>query len=193
MAGRLEVITGCMFSGKSEELIRRIDRANIGGLKTLLIKPRLDDRYGEKKVATHYGRELEARCLKSGQEEIGKLERLVGEENLIRADLVAFDEGNFFSNKLYPLVLKLIDREKRVVVAGLDQTFAGDPFEPMPALMTEANDLEKLTAVCTECGGTAIKTQRLIDGEPAPADDDVIKIGGKGDYEARCRDCWELG
>ncbi|MFW6006079.1 MAG: thymidine kinase [Candidatus Bipolaricaulota bacterium] len=193
MAGRLEVITGCMFSGKSEELIRRVDRANIAGQTTLLFKPRLDDRYSKNAVVTHYGREFEAKLLKTGEESVSTLDEAAGSEELEDSDIVAFDEGNFFSKDLSSLVLELVSRDKRVIVAGLDLTFAGDPFHPMPRLMAEADRLDKLHAVCTECGEAATRTQRLIDGDPAPADDQVIKVGGKGDYEARCRDCWELG
>jgi thymidine kinase len=181
-----------MFSGKSEELIRRIDRAEIAGQKTLLLKPHFDDRYSKNAVVTHYGREFEAQLLKTGEESLSTLKDLAGEEKLSQTDIVAFDEGNFFTEQLPPLVMDLIEGGKRVIVAGLDLTFAGEPFHPMPELMAESDRLDKLHAVCTECGGEATRTQRLIDGEPAPADDKVIKVGGKGDYEARCRDCWEL-
>jgi len=182
-----------MFSGKSEELIRRVDRANIAGQTTLLLKPHLDDRYSKNAVVTHYGREFEARLLKTDRESVSTLVDVAGEEALKKVDLIAFDEGNFFSEKLFSLVEELIELDKRVIVAGLDLTFAGEPFHPMPELMADSDRLDKLHAVCTECGAAATRTQRLIDGEPAPADDEVIKVGGKGDYEARCRDCWELG
>ena len=182
-----------MFSGKSEELIRRVDRANIAGQTTLLLKPHLDDRYSKNAVVTHYGREFEAKLLKTDQETIPTLEEVAGAEVVEGADIVAFDEGNFFSKKLFSLVEGLIVRDKRVIVAGLDLTFAGEPFHPIPELMADSDRLDKLHAVCTECGDSATRTQRLIDGEPAPADDELIKVGGKGDYEARCRDCWELG
>ena len=193
MAGRLEVITGCMFSGKSEELIRRVDRANIAGQNTLLLKPHLDDRYSKNAVVTHYGREFEAKLLASDEENLPSLIKTAGGSKVARADVIAFDEGNFFSEKLVDLVEKLIkSEEKRVIVAGLDLTFAGEPFHPMPELMAKADDSNKLHAVCVKCGSQATRTQRLIDGEPAPADDEVIKVGGEDDYEARCRDCWEL-
>jgi len=193
MSGRLEVITGCMFSGKSEELIRRVDRANIAGQSTLLFKPHLDDRYSKNAVVTHYGREFEAKLLKTEEETVPSLGEVAGYSSLESADMIAFDEGNFFSEKLPDLIRDLIARDKRIIVAGLDLTFAGEPFHPMPELMAEADRLDKLHAVCTECGDSATRTQRLINGKPAPADDEVIKVGGKGDYEARCRDCWELG
>lgn len=192
MAGRLEVITGCMFSGKSEELIRRVDRAKIAGQKILLFKPRLDDRYSKNEIVTHYGRKFKANLLKTGEEKIETLREIAEPEELDKVDVIGFDEGNFFEKDLTSLVMKLIADDKRVIVAGLDLTFAGDPFHPMPRLMAEADRLDKLHAVCTECGDTATRTQRLIDGEPAPADDEVIKVGGKDNYDARCRDCWEV-
>lgn len=191
--GRLEVITGCMFSGKSEELIRRVDRAKIGGLTTLLFIPRVDTRYSKDAVVTHYGRKFEAKRIPSGIESASLLEEIVGEEKLEKCNLIAFDEGNFFGENFKQLILELIDKGKRVIVAGLDLTFAGDPFHPMPGLMAEADRLDKLHAVCMECGDNATRTQRLIGGEPAPKDDKVVKLGGKGDYEARCRDCWKIG
>ena len=190
--GSLQVITGCMFSGKSEELIRRLDRAQIGGKNTALIKPELDDRYSKEKVVTHYGREFQAYPLKTGEETFDELTDVVDGEELSEFDLIAFDEGNFFSVGLPILIDDLIAEGKTVIVAGLDLTFAGDPFHPMPELMAQSDRLDKLHAVCTECGDSAIRTQRLINGEPAPADDEVIKVGGKDKYEARCRDCWEL-
>jgi len=193
MAGRLEVITGCMFSGKSEELIRRIDRANIAGQDTIILKPHFDDRYSKDAVVTHYGRKFQANLLEVNREGISTLQEIVGQGVLERSDLVAFDEGNFFSEKLIGLVRGLIHEDKRVIVAGLDLTFAGEPFHPMPELMARADRLDKLHAVCTKCGKEATRTQRLIDGKPAPADDDVIRVGGLGDYEARCRECWEMG
>jgi len=193
MSGRLEVITGCMFSGKSEELIRKVERANIARQNTLIFKPSLDDRYSEKMVETHYGRGLDAKLLPSEEETTEKLKEVTEEKALKDANLVAFDEGNFFSYQLLTLIKNLINKDKRVIVAGLDLTFAGEPFHPMPALMAEADELVKLHAVCNKCGDlNATRTQRLIDGEPAPADDKLIKVGGKGDYEARCRECWEL-
>lgn len=193
MPGRLAVITGCMFSGKTAEMLRRIDRAEIAGEEVVLIKPHLDDRYAKEKVVAHSGREQKARLLKSGKEKLSKLKGVLDDDELDDADIVAFDEGNFFSNKLFDLVQELIGMEKQVMVAGLNRTFANDPFEPMDKLILDADQLDMFDAVCTECGDKATRTQRLIDGKPAPADDPIIKVGGKDNYEARCRDCWELG
>jgi thymidine kinase len=191
--GRLEVITGCMFSGKTEELIRRLERVRIAHGKILLFKPTIDDRYSRNAIVTHYGREFEAHLLKPGEESLKTLERIVGEEALKNGSVVAFDEGNFFSEKLPVLCEGLVAMGKRVIVAGLDLTFAAEPFGPMPTLMALADQVDKLHAVCVKCGGSATRSQRLIDGRPAPANDPVIKVGGIGSYEARCCSCYERG
>ena len=191
--GTLEVITGCMFSGKTEELIRRLERVRIARGKALLFKPTIDDRYSEKAVVTHYGREFEALPLKPGSESLSRLAEIAGEEALRGCSVVAFDEGNFFSKNLSELCERLVNLGKRVIVAGLDLTFAEEPFDPIPTLMALADQVDKLHAVCIKCGGNATRSQRLIDGSPAPTDDPVIKVGGLGTYEARCRDCYEKG
>ena len=189
--GRLEVITGCMFSGKTEELIRRLERVRIAHGQILLFKPTIDDRYSRNAIVTHYGREFEAHLLPSGSESIETLTEIIGEEGLRAGAVVAFDEGNFFSEKLPLLCEALVTMGKRVIVAGLDLTFAAEPFSPMPTLMALADQVDKLHAVCVKCGKNATRSQRLIDGEPAPVNDPVIKVGGIGSYEARCRDCYE--
>ena len=193
MAGQLEVITGCMFSGKTEELIRRLERVRIARGKILLFKPTIDNRYSTNAVVTHYGREFPAHLLSPGEETLDKLIEIVGKQALAESTVVAFDEGNFFSDKFPDLCETLVGMGKRVIVAGLDLTFAGKPFGPMPTLMALADQVDKLHAVCVKCGKPATRSQRLIDGKPAPADDAVIKIGGSEVYEARCRDCYEPG
>jgi len=193
MKGRLEVITGCMFSGKTEELIRRLERVRIARGKILLFKPTIDDRYSTTAVVTHYGRRFGAHLLPPGEESIDKLVETVGADALNECTVVAFDEGNFFSDKLPGLCETLVEMGKRVIVAGLDLDFAGRPFGPMPTLMALADQVDKLQAVCVKCGRPATRSQRLIDGRPAPPDDAVIKIGGAEVYEARCRDCYEKG
>jgi len=192
-SGKLEVITGCMFSGKTEELIRRLERVRIARKVIVLFKPTIDNRYSERAVVTHYGREFSAHLLPPGEESFSALERIVGRDAIDAATVIAFDEGNFFSGKLPGLCEDLVARGKRVIVAGLDLTFAGEPFGPMPALMALADDVDKLHAVCVKCGGEATRSQRLIDGKPAPASDAVIKVGGTEFYEARCRSCYERG
>lgn len=190
-AGRLEVITGGMFSGKTEELIRRLERVHIAGKKFLLLKPTIDNRYDEQAVVTHYGRSFEACALEPGRESISVLETVVGKERLDTASVVAFDEGNFFSEGFPRLCETLVASGKRVIVAGLDLTFAAKPFGPMPTLMALADQVDKFHAVCVRCGGVAARSQRLIDGKPAPLNGPVIQIGGLERYEARCRDCYE--
>ncbi|MCD6135938.1 thymidine kinase [Candidatus Bipolaricaulota bacterium] len=191
--GRLEVITGCMFSGKTEELIRRLERVRIARKEIVLFKPTIDNRYSESAIVTHYGRQFAAHLLPPGEESLSMLERIVSQGAIESATVVAFDEGNFFSSKLPKLCEELVARGKRVIVAGLDLTFAGEPFGPMPALMALADEVDKLHAVCVKCGGEATRSQRLIDGKPAPATDDVIKVGGTEFYEARCLACYERG
>jgi len=188
---QLEVIVGCMFSGKTEELIRRLERVRIAQRDILLFKPTIDDRYAASAIVTHYGREFDAHQLAPGRETIGELKRLVGDGAFDRAGVVAFDEGNFFSGKLADLCQELVALGKRVIVAGLDLTFAEEPFGVMPTLMALADRVDKLQAVCVRCGGVATRSQRLIDGRPAPTDGPVIQVGGVGTYEARCRACYE--
>ncbi len=191
--GRLEVITGCMFSGKTEELIRRLERVRIARKKIVLFKPTIDTRYSQRAIVTHYGRQFSANLLPSGDEELHVLDEIAGAGQIDAATVVAFDEGNFFSDKLPELCEALVEHGKRVIVAGLDLTFAGEPFGPMPTLMALADEVAKLHAVCVKCGGEATRTQRLIDGKPAPPSDEVIKVGGKEFYEARCLACYQRG
>jgi len=190
-ARQLEVITGCMFSGKTEELIRRLERVRIARGKLLLFKPTIDDRYSPNSVMTHYGRAFDAHLLEPGCETLEALSASVGAEALDLASVVAFDEGNFFSDKLPSLCQVLVGSGKRVIVAGLDLTFAEEPFGPMPRLMALADRVDKLQAVCVKCGGMATRSQRLFDGQPAPTDGPVIQIGGAETYEARCRSCYQ--
>lgn len=191
--GRLEVITGCMFSGKTEELIRRLERVRIARKKIVLFKPTIDTRYSGRAIVTHYGRQFSAHLLAPGDEDLSMLEDTTGSGEIDAATVVAFDEGNFFSDKLPKLCKALVASGKRVIVAGLDLTFAGEPFGPMPTLMALADEVAKLHAVCVKCGGEATRTQRLIDGKPAPPSDEVIRVGGKDFYEARCLACYERG
>ncbi len=191
--GRLEVITGCMFSGKTEELIRRLERVRIARGQVILFKATIDDRYGARSVVTHYGRGVEACPIESGKESLELLRETAGSDVLERATVVAFDEGNFFSDRLPATCEALVAMGKRVIVAGLDLTFAEEPFGPMPTLMALADQVDKLQAVCVQCGGVGTRSQRLVDGRPAPANDPVIQVGGIGTYEARCRDCFVRG
>jgi thymidine kinase len=191
MANRqLEIITGCMFSGKTDELIRRLERVRIAGRSILLFKPTIDDRYADAAVVTHYGREFAAHQLPPGEEMMEQLIEIVGADAFAEAAVIAFDEGNFFTDRLTALCQELVAMGKRVIVAGLDLTFAEEPFGPMGPLMSLADRVDKLQAVCVQCGGVATRSQRLIDGVPAPTDGPVIQVGGVGSYEARCRNCY---
>jgi len=183
--GRIEVITGCMFSGKTEELIRRIDRAEIAGDTIKLFKPATDDRYNKSKVTSHNGTMWNAEIIKPGNE-------LAALKGGVEAETVAFDEANFFTNKLVDLVEALAENGKRVIIAGTDVTFRGDGFEPMPELMARADQLDKLHAVCQVCGNRATENQRLVDGEPAHSSDPTVMVGGDESYQARCRHCHEV-
>jgi thymidine kinase len=187
MPGKLEVITGCMFAGKTEELLRRVERARIAKKKVLLCKPSLDTRYSEVEVVTHYGRSLP--CLRLPAEvTLGELMRLAAGE-LEGADVVAFDEAHFFGPEFPELCEALVGQGKRVIVAGLDLNFRGEPFGPMPVLLALADEVTKLQAVCVVCGKPATRTQRLVDGKPAKGGPEIL-IGGLESYEARCRDCF---
>lgn len=178
-SGSVEVITGSMFSGKTDELIRRLRRARIAKQQVQVFKPRIDDRYAAEKVTSHAGSEFEASAVDfPGQ----ILERING-----GTTVVAVDEAQFFDREIVDAVQELADRGVRVLVAGLDTDFRGEPFGPMPVLMAKAERVDKLHAICMVCGDLASRTQRLIDGRPAHYDDPVVVVGASELYEARCR------
>jgi thymidine kinase len=178
--GWIELIVGPMFSGKSEELIRRVNRALIARQRVQVFKPAIDDRYVPEAVASHDGRSLKAIPV----DDTAGVRRLLADETQV----VAVDEGQFFDDALVELALELADAGKRVIVAGLDLDFRAEPFGPMPALLAQAEVVEKLTAICS-CGRAATRTQRLIGGRPAHYDDPVILVGASERYEPRCRSC----
>ncbi len=178
--GWVEVIAGPMFSGKSEELIRRVTRALIAKQPVQVFKPVIDDRYDALAVASHMGRTLEAQPVP----DVATLEARLLEETRV----VAVDEAQFFEPALVDLVDRLASRGVRVILAGLDLDFRGEPFGPMPALLARAEVVEKLTAIC-RCGRAATRTQRLIAGHPAHYDDPVVLVGAAESYEPRCRSC----
>lgn len=179
-AGWIEMIVGPMFSGKSEELIRRVNRALIAKQKVQVFKAALDDRYDEDKVASHNGRMIKAVPVA----DTGKLEQLIRYETQV----VAIDEAQFLDEQIVPLTLELADAGKRVIIAGLDLDFRSVPFGFMPVLLAQAEIVDKLTAIC-RCGRSATKTQRLISDMPAHFDDPVILVGAAESYEPRCRSC----
>ena len=182
--GWLEVICGPMFSGKSEEMIRRLRRAEIAGQRVVIFKPEIDDRYDASDVVSHAGARMQAVPIRSAAEIATKAEGF---------DVVAIDEAQFLGEGVVLTALDLADRGVRVVVAGLDQDFRRLPFGPMPELLSHAEFVDKLQAVCHQCGGAATRTQRLVDGEPAPFDGATIQIGALDSYEARCSACYRAG
>ena len=183
--GSIEVVAGVMFSGKSEELIRRVRRAMIARKKVQVFKSHLDDRYaGVFAVSSHDGRTVEAVPVDSSPQIAQQLNTL--------ADVLAIDEAQFLDLGIVPLVTDLAARGYRVILAGIDTDFRGEPFGPMPHLLALADSVDKLHAICVICGGPATRTQRLIGGRPAPYDSPTIMIGGQESYEARCRHCHQV-
>jgi len=179
--GCIEVVCGSMFSGKTEELIRRVRRAKIAKQNVQVFKPAIDTRYTTEAVTSHNGLGVDAVPVQSAAE----IEKLI----LPETSVVAIDEVQFFGWEVTELCQKLADRGVRVIAAGLDMDFRGEPFGPMPVLMAQAETVEKLQAICVVCGNPASRTQRLINGQPAAYDDPVILVGGSESYEARCRKC----
>lgn len=180
----LEIIVGSMFSGKSEELIRRVKRATIAKQKVAVFKPMIDNRYSKEQVVAHNGSAVECIPVKSSKEILQYVDETV--------DVVAIDEIQFFSEDIIPVCQRLVEQGKRVIAAGLDQDFRGEPFGPVPALMALAEEVTKLNAICVVCGRPASRTQRLIDGKPANYTDPIILIGATENYEARCNRCHEV-
>lgn len=179
--GSLEVICGSMFSGKSEELIRRLNRATYARLKVMTFKHSLDKRTAHEHVASHNGNTIQAFPLEAPSEIISRINAEI--------EVVGIDEIQFFSLEIVSVVCKLIDLGKRVVVAGLDLDFKGVPFGCMPLLMSIADEVTKLKAICIDCGSDAHFTQRLVNGKPAKFDDPIILVGAQESYQARCRTC----
>lgn len=178
-SGRIEVICGSMFSGKTEELIRRVRRAQIARQKVQVFKPALDDRYGLQKVTSHNGLFVQAVPVPDAQGMLSLVEP--------DTDVVAIDEVQFFDWEIAEVCNTLAGRGVRVILAGLDLDFRGEPFGPMPLLLAMAEEVEKLHAICMVCGQDASRTQRLINGRPASYNDPVILVGASEVYEARCR------
>jgi thymidine kinase len=182
--GWIEVVCGSMFSGKTEELIRRVRRARIAKQNVQVFKPAIDTRYTVESVTSHNGLGVEAVPVQSAEE----IERLIRDDTTV----VAIDEVQFFGWEITELCHKLADRGIRVICAGLDMDFRGEPFGPIPVLMAQAESVEKLQAICVVCGNPASRTQRLINGQPAAYDDPIILVGGSESYEARCRKCHQV-
>lgn len=182
--GWLEVISGCMFAGKTEELIRRIKVLEYAKKKIAVFKPKIDDRYSEENIVSHAGSSVESFAIEKAHEIFQYIDDSY--------DVIAIDEVQFFDEEIVDICDYFADRGKRVMVAGLDMDFRGVPFGVMPQLFTHAEFVTKLTAVCTCCGAPATRSQRLINGAPAKYDDPIIQVGASEQYEARCRHCHEV-
>lgn len=181
--GWIEVVCGSMFSGKSEELMRRLRRAQIARQNVAVFKPLLDNRYHATDVVSHDGTRIAARPVDTSAEIL----RMAGD-----AEVVGIDEAQFFDQGIVDVALRLADSGKRVVVATLDMDFKNEPFGPVPQLLAVSEFVDKLQAICQVCAGPATRTQRLIGGRPASPDEPVIRVGAQESYEPRCRECHEL-
>jgi thymidine kinase len=177
-SGWIEVVTGCMFSGKTEELIRRIKRATIAHQKVLIFKPHQDDRYSKDKVVSHNDNAVSSYVVKSCNE----IESLAAE-----GEVIGIDEAQFFEKDLVQVCERLALRGKRVIIAGLDLDFRGIPFGPMPYLLAVAEYVTKVHAICPHCGNLATHSYRLT------TDQDTVLLGEKDAYEPRCRTCYSMG
>lgn len=182
--GWIEIICGSMFSGKTEELIRRLRRARIARQQVQVFKPIIDTRYANSEVTSHNGVQIDALPV----DDTTQMREMIAPDTTV----VAIDEAQFFEEDVIALCEDLANHGLRVIVAGLDVDFRGEPFGPMPALMARAEQVTKLQAICVECGGPASRTQRLIEGRPAAYDDPVILVGASEVYEARCRGCHQV-
>lgn len=177
--GSIEVVCGSMFSGKTDELIRRLVRATIAKQKVQVFKPSIDIRYAVEKIASHAGSQYDALPVSDAAE---IRERLDSDTTV-----VGIDEAQFFDPPIAEITQELANRGLRVIVAGLDMDFRGEPFGPMPLILAKAEHVDKLHAICMVCGDEASRTQRLVNGEPARYDDPVVIVGASELYEARCR------
>lgn len=177
--GTLEVITGCMFAGKTEELIRRVNVLRFANKNIIVFKPKVDNRYSTKEVVSHSGSSMESIDIEHAKDILDHVKK--------HHEVIAIDEVQFFDEDIVAICEFLALQGKRVMVAGLDMDFRGEPFGVIPSLMTSAEFVTKLTAVCTVCGAPATRTQRLVNDQPASYDDPTVLIGASESYEARCR------
>ncbi|MGB9433655.1 MAG: thymidine kinase [Candidatus Acidiferrum sp.] len=175
--GWIEVVVGPMFSGKSEELIRRLRRAEIARQRVQIFKPSIDSRFAANEIVSHSGLGIPSDNVTKASEILEKLQP--------RTEVVGIDEAQFLGEELVEVCTKLANLGKRVIVAGLDTDFRGRPFEPMPRLLAVAEEITKLLAICVRCGNPAVHTQRMVENE------ELIVVGASGAYEARCRRCFE--
>ena len=182
--GWIEVICGCMFAGKTEELIRRINVLSYARKNILVFKPKIDDRYSTTEIASHAGSKVPCIVISEAKEILDHIN--------YDTDVVAIDEVQFFDEDVVDICEYLADSGLRVMVAGLDKDFRGEPFGVLPDLLTRAEFVTKLTAVCAKCGAPATRTQRIINGKPASFNDPIVLVGAKEAYEPRCRHCHEI-
>lgn len=182
--GWIEVICGCMFAGKTEELIRRINVLSYARKNILVFKPKIDDRYSTTEIASHAGSKVPCIVISEAKEILNHVN--------YDTDVVAIDEVQFFDEDVVDICEYLADSGLRVMVAGLDKDFRGEPFGVLPDLLTRAEFVTKLTAVCAKCGAPATRTQRIINGKSASFNDPIVLVGAKEAYEPRCRHCHEI-
>ncbi|MDT0672598.1 thymidine kinase [Staphylococcus chromogenes] len=178
-SGWIECITGSMFSGKSEELIRRLRRGVYAKQKVIVFKPTIDDRYHKEKIVSHNGNAIEAINITEAKE--------IEQHDLSDVDIIGIDEIQFFDRTVVDIAQDLAKKGYRVITAGLDMDFKGEPFDPVPEMLAVSEHITKLQAVCAVCGASSSRTQRLIDGRPAKYDDPIIMVGANESYEPRCR------
>jgi thymidine kinase len=176
--GWIEVVVGPMFSGKSEELIRRLRRAEFARQRVQIFKPAIDERYSVNEIVSHNGLGIQSECVNKASEVMTLVQP--------RTEVVGIDEAQFLGEEIVDVCTQLANLGKRVIVAGLDTDYLGRPFEPMPRLLAMAEEITKLLAICVRCGNPAVHTQRLVES------DELIVVGAQGAYEARCRRCFEM-
>lgn len=182
--GWIEVISGCMFAGKTEELIRRINVLSYAKKNIIVFKPKIDNRYSDSEIVSHSGAKVPCLVVEKAQDILKKIEA--------DTEVVAIDEVQFFDKDIVEVCEYLADKGTRVMVAGLDKDFRGESFGVMPELLTRAEFVTKLTAVCAKCGAPATRTQRLVNGKPAGFEDPIVMVGADESYEPRCRHCHQV-
>ena len=182
--GWIEVISGCMFAGKTEELIRRINVLSYAKKNIIVFKPKIDNRYSDSEIVSHSGAKVPCLVVEKAQDILKKIEA--------DTEVVAIDEVQFFDKDIVEVCEYLADKGIRVMVAGLDKDFRGESIGVMPELLTRAEFVTKLTAVCAKCGAPATRTQRLVNGKPAGFEDPIVMVGADESYEPRCRHCHQV-
>ncbi len=175
--GWIEVVCGPMFSGKSEELIRRLRRAEIARQRVQIFKPGIDQRYADDHIVSHSELKIRSEGVKDAAEVMSRVD--------VRTEVIGIDEAQFLGMEMVDVAVRLADMGKRIIIAGLDTDYLGRPFHPMPELLAVADDITKALAICMQCGNPAKHTQRLV------ASEELIVVGATGMYEARCRRCFE--